>query len=171
MEELFDIYDENKNKLGRTKVRYKDTIEEGEYAIGVQAIIINSKKQILISQRSAKKSIYPLKWECNGGAVLAGETFIQGLVREIYEELGIMLKEEDAIYFNSIKRSRSFKEIYLFKKDIDISELRFADGEAIAGKWVYIDEFIDMFNSGEIVENVNFDREDYYKSLELLNLK
>ena len=36
-----------------------------------------------------------------------------------------MLKEEDAIYFNSIKRSRSFKEIYLFKKDIDISELRF----------------------------------------------
>ncbi len=171
MEELFDIYDENKNKLGRTKVRYKDTIDDGEYAIGVQAIIINSKKQILISQRSGKKPIYPLKWECNGGAVLAGETFTEGLVREIFEELGIELKEEDAIYFNSIKRKHSFKEIYLFKKDLDISELRFADGEAIAGKWVDIDEFMDMFEAGEIVENVNFDRDDYYKSLELLNLK
>ena len=125
----------------------------------------------MISQRSGEKPIYPLKWECNGGAVLAGETFTEGLVREIFEELGIELNEEDAIYFNSIKRKHSFKEIYLFKKDLDISELRFADGEAIAGKWVDIDEFMDMFNSGEIVENVNFDRNDYYKSLELLNLK
>ncbi len=40
--------DENRNKTGRTKVRHRDTLEKGEFIIGVQAIIINSKKQILI---------------------------------------------------------------------------------------------------------------------------
>ncbi len=68
-EEIIDIYDENKNKTGKTKIRHKDILEKGEYIIGVQAIIINSKKQILISQRSSLKEILPLKWECNGGAL------------------------------------------------------------------------------------------------------
>ena len=97
-EEIVDIYDENKNKTGKTKVRHKDVLEKGEYIIGVQAIIINSKKQILISQRSSLKEKLPLKWECNGGALLSGENIIDGLIREIYEELGIKLLREEAIF-------------------------------------------------------------------------
>lgn len=54
-QEIVDIYDENKHKTGKTKIRHKDPISIGEYIIGVQAIIINSKKQILISQRSELK--------------------------------------------------------------------------------------------------------------------
>lgn len=47
--EVVDMYDENKNKTGNTKIRHQDTLERGEYIIGVQAIIIKSNKQILIS--------------------------------------------------------------------------------------------------------------------------
>ena len=72
-QEIVDIY--NANKTGKTKIRHKDVLEAGEYIIGIQAIIINSNKQILISQRSQTKEKLPLKWECNGGALLSGEEF------------------------------------------------------------------------------------------------
>lgn len=168
--EVVDIYDENKNKTGKTKIRHKDTLEPGEYIIGIQAIIINSNKQILISQRSESKEKAPLKWECNGGALLSGENVIDGLVREIYEELGISLQKDKAIFLKTAKDNHRFKEIYLFEIDIKIDELKFADGEVIAAKWVNIDEFINMFNNGEIVYNVDFDDNDYSKCLALLKL-
>lgn len=168
--DVVDIYDENKNKTGKVKTRHIDVIEPGEFIIGVQAIIINSKKQILISQRSGLKEKLPLKWECNGGALLSGEDVIDGLIREIYEELGIKLKREEAIFLKSDKNTHSFKESYLFIKDISIKEIKFSDGEAVAAKWVDIDEFMEMYNNGDIVYNVNFDRADYEKCLSYLSL-
>lgn len=169
--ELLDVYDENKQKTGKTMVRHQDVLSDGEYVIGVQVAIINSKNQILISQRAPEKKLLPLKWECNGGAVLAGEDFVGALIREIQEELGIKLEREEIIFHKSVKRARSFKEMYVTRKDIKIEDLRFADGEAIAGAWVDIDEFERMFNSGEIVHNVNFDRKDYEKCLEILGFE
>lgn len=167
-QEKIDIYDENKNKTGKVKIRYKDTLEPGEFIIGVQAVILNSQKQILISQRSELKEKAPLKWECNGGALLSGEDAVDGIVREIYEELGIKLDKDKAIYLKTAKNAHRFKEIYLFEKDVSIDDIKFADGEVIAAKWVNIEEFIRMFNSGEIVDNVDFCEEDYEKCLSLL---
>ncbi len=169
-QDIVDIYDENKNKTGKTKIRHKDILEKGEFIIGVQAIIINSKKQILISQRSALKAKLPLKWECNGGALLSGEDAVDGLIREIYEELGIRLLKEEAIFLKTAKNDHRFKEIYLFKKDIEIDKIQYKDGEAIDAKWVDINEFISMFNNGEIVYNVDFDINDYENSLLLLGI-
>lgn len=167
-QEKVDIYDEHRNKTGKIKIRYKDTLEVGEYIIVVQAIIMNAKRQILISQRSNLKDTLPLKWECNGGALLSGEDVVDGLIREIYEELGIRLQKDEAIYLKTAKNSHRFKEIYLFKKDIEIEKINFLDGEVIGAKWVNIDEFIKMFNDEEIVYNVDFDEQDYKKCLTLL---
>lgn len=69
------------------------------------------------------------------------------------------------------KNNYRFKEIYLFKKDIPKEEIKFTDGEAIDAKWVDIDEFIKMFNNGEIVYNIDFNADDYEKSLILLGLE
>ena len=168
--DVVDIYDKNKNKTGRTKVRHIDSLEPGEYIIGVQAIIINSNKQILISQRSPLKSKLPWKWECNGGALLSGEDVIHGLIREIYEDRGIKLFKEEAIFLKTDKNDHRFKEIYLFKKDVSIEELKFTDREVINAKWVSIDEFEEMFKNGEIVYNVDFGLDDYKKCLELLDM-
>lgn len=166
--EEVDIYDENMKKTGRTKVRHKDKLEDGEYIIGVQAIIINSQNQILISQRSKNKSVYPLKWECNGGAIRKGEDETSGLIREIHEELGILLDKEKAIHLKTVKKKKQFKVIYLFNMDIEIKDIKFVDNEAVDAKWVSIQEFMKMFNKEEVVSNVDFDENDFYKCLELL---
>ncbi len=54
--EPFDIYNENKEKTGKIKIRYKDVIEANEYVLITKAVIINSKKQILIGKRSKLKN-------------------------------------------------------------------------------------------------------------------
>ena len=92
--EYVDIYDRNKNKTGITKIRHVDTYKDGEYIIGVQLILFNKNNEILITKRSDTKKLLPGKWECNGGAIDAGETPIEGLEREIYEELGWKLEFE-----------------------------------------------------------------------------
>ena len=166
--EIVDIYDENKCRTGKTLVRRKEFLKPGEYILASQAIILNSKKQILISKRSEFKDKFPLMWECNGGAVLTGETSLDGVVREIQEELGIHLNKEDGIYIKTAKSNYRFKDIYLFVKDIEIKDIKFTDKEAIESKWVSIDEFIEMLKNDEFVPTLEFDEEDYKKCLELL---
>ena len=68
------------------------------------------------------------------------------------------------------KDDHKFKDIYLFKKDIKIKDLKFKDGEVVSARWVDIANFMHMFNNGEIVYNVDFDDKDYAKCLSLLNL-
>ena len=56
--------------------------------------------------------------------------------------------------------------MWLFRKDINIEDLTFPDGEATEAKWVNIDEFIKMFNNNEIIPTVDFGREEYEEALE-----
>lgn len=169
MGELWDVYDINKNKTGKIAERGVTKLQNGEYHIAVQAVIINSKGDILISKRAAYKK-YGLMWELNGGSILKGETSIEGMIRELKEELGITVISEDAIFFKEVRRERDesyIKELWLFRKDIEIEEITFPDGEAIEAKWVTINQFIDMFNKEEIVPNVDFGLEDYNKALKI----
>lgn len=174
MAELWDIYDENRNKTGKIVERGNAKFEKGEFHIVVNGIIINSKNEILISQRAPHKK-HSLKWECNGGSILAGETSLEGVLRELKEELGLEFSKEDAIFLKEIKREQfeypDFKDIWLFRKDIDIKDVKFKDGEAIAAKWVTIKEFLDICNNGEMVRTIDFGIEEYNKALELLGIK
>lgn len=169
MPELWDIYDENRKKTGKLAERGITKLEFGkEYHIVVQGIILNSKNEILISQRAEFKE-NGLQWECNGGSILAGETSLDGIIRELKEELGLEFSKKEAIYLKEIsgRKFPNFKDLWLFRKDIDIKNVKFNDGEAIAAKWVSIDEFIKMYNDGEIVETVDFGIEEYNKAISL----
>ena len=103
MSELWDIYDINKKKIGRTAERDVYQFKEGEYHIVVTGIIINSKNEILISKRAEHKK-FGLMWECSGGSTLAGETSLEGIIRELKEELGIEFSKKEAILLREIRR-------------------------------------------------------------------
>lgn len=101
--EIWDVYDTNRNKTGKTVERKNVVLKKGEYHIVVTAIILNEKNEILISKRAPYKK-YGEMWECNGGSVVAGETSIEGVLREVKEELGIVFRQEEAIYLKEIKK-------------------------------------------------------------------
>lgn len=169
MAELWDIYDENRKKTGRVAERLVTKLEFGkEFHIVVAGVILNSKNEILISQRAPHKNL-GLQWELNGGSVLSGETSLEGILRELKEELGLEFSKKEAIFLKEItaRKFPNFKDLWLFRKDINAEDIIFPDKEAIAAKWVGIDEFIKMYNDGEIVETVDFGIEEYNKAINL----
>ncbi len=118
--ELWDIYDINKKKTGRVIDRCSnEKLRKGEYHLVVEAIIINSKGEILICKRAVTKKEYPLKWECIEGSCIKGETSLEAILREIKEEIGINLKKAEAIFYKTIKddKAKDFKDIWLFRKN------------------------------------------------------
>ena len=170
MAELWDIYDRNKFKTGKLAERGIYKFKEGEYHIVVTGLIINSKNEILITKRAEHKKI-GLMWECNGGSILAGESSKEGILRELKEEIGIEFLEEEAIFLKEIRRDiipPDFKDIWLFKKDIKIEEIKFPDGEAEEAKWVTIEEFERMKHSREIVPTIDIGIEEYKQAIKIL---
>lgn len=170
MGELWDIYDINRKKTGRTAERDVYEFKEGEYHIVVTGIILNSRNEILITKRASFKK-YGGLWECNSGSVLAGETSLEGILRELKEELGISFNKNDAIFLKEVERDKAvpdFKDLWIFKKDIDINEISFPDGEATAAKWVTIEEFVQMYEKNKIVPTIDFGKEEYKLAMQIL---
>ncbi len=173
MNELWDIYDINKNKTGRIAERNAYNFQKGEYHIVVTGIIMNSKNEILISKRAKNKKFGGM-WECNGGSILSGETSLEGILRELKEELGIKFTKKEAIFLKEIRRDKippDFKDLWLFRRDIKIEDITFPDGEAIEAKWVNIEEFLNMYNSKKIIPTIDFGMEEYIKALNIKQRK
>ena len=74
------------------------------------ALLVNSEKKILLTQRPAGKSMAGF-WEFPGGKVEPGEVPEQTLIRELYEELGITTIKNSLIPF--IFASHSYLEFHL----------------------------------------------------------
>ena len=92
MSEIWDLVDKDKNKIGTTYERNCGTpIPKGMYHLAVEIWTIKPNGGILLTQRHQNKN-YGLMWEATGGAVLSGESSIQGAVRELYEETGITVE-------------------------------------------------------------------------------
>ena len=173
MSEYWDIYDENRKKTGKIVERGVYEFEPGEYHIVVTGIILNSKNEILITKRAEHKK-FGLMWECNGGSVLAGETSLQGVIRELKEEVGVEFKKREAIFLKEVKGGKkypNFKDLWLFRRDVKKEEITFPDGEATDYKWVTIDEFMKMYNNKEIVPTVDFGVEEYNLALKTMQRK
>jgi isopentenyldiphosphate isomerase len=53
-------------------------------------LVFNARGELFIHQRTSTKDVYPSYWDvCIGGVLAAGESFNDGVKREIREELGI----------------------------------------------------------------------------------
>lgn len=166
--EFWDIYNNDRKKTGKVYQRDKEKLIDGEYHVVVTAIILNLKNEILISKRSKTKK-FPLMWECNGGSIIAGETSLQGILREIKEELGIEFKPKEAMFLKTIKNQEAhdFKDIWVFKKDINLDQINHNDGEVSESKFVSISEYMNMYNDSKIAPNSDFNEEDYIDAINL----
>lgn len=165
MVELLDIYDKNRNKTGRVVKREAGTIlSDEEYFLYAQCWIINLKGEILLTQRRVDKKDGG-NWEPTGGCVVTGENTTQGIIRELEEEIGIFINKEELQLVKTIidlKQNRNcFRDIYVLKKDIKLTELKFNDNAVVNAKYVTIEEFKAMIKNGEAISWLSFFGELY----------
>lgn len=144
--ELVDVYNERHEKLNYTKER--QTLIEGEYKLSCFVWVINDNDKILLQQRSSTVKQLPNMWGATAGCAQAGETSLDGTLRELKEELGIDATREEMVFIGSYKRINDFVEIWLCKKNIDIKELILDPTEVQSAQWFSIDEFEKMIING-----------------------
>ena len=144
--ELVDVYNIRHEKLNYEKER-KELID-GEYRLSCFIWIINDNDQILLQQRLKNAKKMPNMWETTAGGVKKGESSLEGAIRELHEELGLWVAEDDLEFIGSYKRINDFVEVWLCKKNISENNLVLSSDEVQDAKWFSIEEFEDMIKNG-----------------------
>lgn len=142
--ELLDLYDANGNKLNKT-VERGQKFKEGKIMISM-AIIKNDKNQYLIQKTSKEKgSFYAL----TGGHVLHNETDIEAIIREVKEELGMDVLENEIkkIAFDNHPNGPVLVSLFLINKNIDINSLIFQKEEVECANWLSKEEVLRLISN------------------------
>ena len=109
------------------------------YKKSVNAILVNSKKQILLHLRDDKPGILaPGCWAFIGGGVEEGESGPDAIKREVKEEINYLINDFqylDKIYFRKYKMDVL---VYIGKLDAREDEIKLTEGQGV--KFFYPDE-------------------------------
>jgi isopentenyldiphosphate isomerase len=149
--EILDLYNENRERTGRTHVRGK-TVREGDFILVVHVWMLNSDGEFLIQKRQPWKKLFPGMWDCSvAGAALAGDSSKAAATREAKEELDLDLDMTGAELILTDKFSFGFDDIWLIRLDLDIDSLHIQKEEVDALKWASPAEIRDMAENGEFI--------------------
>ena len=161
--ELWDVYDENRNKTGRLHERGKP-MTTGDYHIIVHVWKRNIKGEWLIDKRTPRYGNNDLdnKWETTGGCAVAGDDSLTAALRETREELGIELNPQSGVLFSSTARKwedghTAFVDVWAFEYDESIESVAFDGSEVCDAMWASADKIREMMASGELLDYPYFD--------------
>lgn len=178
--EQIDVLDENGEKTGEVASR-EDVHRLGLWHKCVHIWIVNGKREVLLQKRCAQKLTNPNKWTtATSGHLSAGDSSIEGAMRELSEEIGLRIQEDELKYLFSTKESgvnnneerqiieNEITDVYLLQKDIDIQDLNLQEEEVSEVKWFSYEEFQKMVMEND--ENLVPHREMQLKMLEILGI-
>ena len=144
--ELWDIYDKNKVRTGRTMERNHFNLADDEYHLTVLGVIRRPDGRFLITKRVMTKAWAPGWWEVSGGAAQAGEESEEAVQREIKEETGLDVSNADGGYLFTYHRENPgegdnyFVDVYRYIMDFDEGDLHLQEAETDGYMFATLDE-------------------------------
>ncbi|MBT8244719.1 MAG: NUDIX domain-containing protein [Winogradskyella sp.] len=180
MDELIDIVDAKGNPTGKTALK-SDIHKNGWYHNTIHLWLYTPKGEILLQQRSHKKTIYPLLWDVSvAGHIDAGETFTEAAIRETEEEIGLNLNKKYLIkigthlhkseYNNGNIKDYEFHQVYISKLPVSLESLIPQEDEVEALKLVSLDTFESLLSNSETNSHFIASNKRYYEFV-LKNIK
>lgn len=148
-DELWDVYDENRNLTGRLQ-RRGDMLEGGAYHLVVHVWTRNSMGEFLLTKRSPNKG-FPLMWESTGGSALAGDDSLTAAVREVREETGVELDPGAGRCVITYRRDNYFCDVWLFRHEFDLGAVTLLEGETCDKMKADAATVRKMYEEGELV--------------------
>ena len=146
--EYNDIYDHQRRLTGRQH-RRGDRWNKGEYGLVVCVWVHDGKGRILLTRRAPEKS-YAGTWENSGGAAKAGETSLQAIRRELFEETGIRAEESEFELLGSGRDHASFYDYYCLQREISLDQIVLLPGETDDVRWATFAQIHEMIARKEI---------------------
>ncbi|WP_370568387.1 NUDIX domain-containing protein [Lacinutrix sp. WUR7] len=172
--ELIDVV--TKEGEPTNKVVLKSEIHTKGYYHNTAHIWFYTKKgEILLAQRAASKTIYPLLWDVSvAGHIDAGETIKKGAIREVKEEIGLTISENDLEkigvfecfqnYPNGII-DNEFHHTFIAELTVDFSTLVFQEEEVEALKLVRMFDFFELLENSETNNHFVASNREYYHTI------
>ncbi len=143
MLEIIPIVDSN-DKIIKYKERKQINRREDIYRISA-LWVVNSQKQILLAQRSFTKTHSPGKWgPAVAGTVAKEETYLENILKETEEEIGIDLEDYNFQQVEKIFTDADWKffcQWYFAKVDLLLEKFIFPKDEVEQLKWMDRKEF------------------------------
>ena len=146
--EFNDIYDENRNLTGRVRSR-NSKWKAGEYGLVVCVWVHDGNGRLLLTRRAPQKS-FPGTWENSGGAAQAGETSLQAVRRELFEETGIRAEEADFELLSTSRDHHYFYDHYCLKAQVPLEKIVLLPGETDAVQWATFEQVHELIRRRQI---------------------
>lgn len=152
MPELLDTFDKNGNKTG--------TIQKGQhtndYLKCCSCFVVDNKNRVLVEKRG-NTVLDAGKLDLCSGHVQSGELSIQGMIRELKEELGVAetecygnIKKMGTVTIDFSKVGGNFKcltDVFLLKRNKETLELQ--DEEVKGIEYYELEEVFELIRKGK----------------------
>lgn len=172
-DEMVDVRDENGIETGQ--VLLKSEVHRKELWHGAAFVwIYNSNGEVLVQFRSASKKIFSNVWDVSvAGHMSAGDTPKIAAIREVKEEIGIIINDDelmpigeckDEILFPNGKLHKEYDWIFLLKKELNVFNLLLQASEVSKVKWVHIDKLYEDLKDIELSKQYTSRNKYIYKS-------
>ena len=127
--EIWDAYDEKRNKIDGVSLVRGQPINEGYYHLVSEIIVRHKDGSYLLMQRDKRKHLGGM-WEASaGGSALQGEDPLACAVRELHEETGIVSDELTEIGQVLHYGHKTIYVEYLCNTDVDKDSIVLQDGD------------------------------------------
>ena len=132
--ELWDLYDAQGQRTGRTMIRGED-VPAGLYHLAVHIWPRNSRGEYLIQRRAPGVQWKPNLWAVTGGSAISGEDAVTAARRELREEIGYDASEAEMEQVACLRRTNSFCAVYSLLIDWPAEQFVLQSEEVRAVQW------------------------------------
>ena len=170
--ELLDVFNENNEYLGYSVERSK-IHEDNLWHHHVSAWIMNYNGEVLLQQRALDKKKNPGKWAKTGGHVETLETCEESIKREVYEEIGLKVNNDEInnieIFKSTNPNEHYYSYGYIFFTNYNEDDFILQKEEVNAVKYYTIEKLEEIRkNDDKDYTFCNWDAEGFTKQISLL---
>lgn len=160
MDEYIDILTDDGKKTGETCLKSK-AHKKGIYHASAHIWIFDTDKNVLIQKRAADKDTFPSLWDISvAGHISAGEEPLTSALREVEEEIGLVVSKGQLCFIGTSKNSvqhhphlidNELHYIYLCEVDFNSKNLKIQKEEVSAIQSIPIKDLIQKVKETDFV--------------------
>jgi len=149
MEEHFDVCTSDGEPTGQVLAR-SEVHRLGLWHRSSHLWLINPRREVLLQRRHPGKETDPGRWDIAvAGHLSAGQTPLQAIVREAWEELGLVLDPGSLTFLGATAKEyvapgfadREWQHLFAGIWDGDIKALILQPEEVVAARWMPVEEY------------------------------